>query len=110
MNLGAFFKLLGSYFENVFKAFLGSQGAKDLQSAVEKFVKTDIGAIALDAVEYVKDSLPGLTNVDAREAAKNKLVEDAKAAGHDLSILGQGALNLFIELAYQAMLAQITGL
>lgn len=107
MNIGNIFKAFARYFVNVFKAFLGTEGAKGLQDAVKGFITTDIGALALDAVEYVHDSLPGLTDVAARDAAKAKLITDAKAAGHDLGILGQAALNLFIELAYQALLAKL---
>ena len=105
--LSTIFKAIGNYFTNVFLSVLGSEGAKNLETAIKHFITTDIGAMALDAVEYVQDSLPGVTNVSARDAAKAKLVEDAKAAGKDLTLLGESALNLFIEMAYTALKAKL---
>jgi hypothetical protein len=111
MNIGSvlstIFKAIGGYFKDVFESVIGSDSAKSLETSIKNFITTDVGGLALESVEYVADSLQGASGTAARDAAKAKLVELAKAAGKDLEVLGQSALNLFIEMAYTALKAKL---
>jgi hypothetical protein len=93
--------LISHLFTGTIKKLFASDAGTAIESAVVAFVKTDIGLLDLDAVQYAS-AIPqsGKSNVELRDAAKAKLAADLKAAGHDLSTIGESMLNLFIEMAY----------
>jgi glycerol-3-phosphate cytidylyltransferase-like family protein len=101
------FAAIGHFFASVFKGIFSSAEAKTFENNVIEFVKTDIGALAVDAVEYVRVALPNGGSVEKRDAAVAKLKADAIAAGKDITGVAESALNTFIELALQFVLAKI---
>lgn len=91
---------LEGFFAGFFKEVISSDAGKTLEQGIVSFVKTDIGKLALDAVEYAS-TLPAGTTQDAlRSAAVAKLKEDLSATGKDLVSIGTSTLNLFIEAAF----------
>ena len=86
------------FFKGVFSAILGSNEASALETAIVAFVKTDIGALALDAVQYAS-TLVG-DNATLKAAAVTAFKADLKTAGKDVETLAESTLSLFIELAY----------
>lgn len=102
---------IGHYFEGLFKGLFG-QLKTSVVTFLESFVKTDLGALAGDAVAYVESALPGTAETDTakRDAAKAKFIADAKTAGHDISAFGESILNFLIETAYQAFQAGLVAL
>lgn len=98
---------IGGFFVNLFKGIFSASEAKTIESNLVNFVKTDVGALAVDAVEYVAASMPSADGVAKRDAAVAKLKVDAKTAGKDISSLATSMLNLFIEMALQAVLAKV---
>lgn len=93
---------IGGFFKNI---FTGDQ-AKQQEQSIANFVRTDVGQLAVDAVEYVEASLPGGTGVEKRDAAVAKLKADAASAGKDLSGLALSTLIWFIETALQWVVAK----
>lgn len=69
-----------------------------VEAALINFGKTDLGKLAIDAVNLAKTKL--LTGDDAFAAAKTQFVADAKTAGHDLSAIGSGIVDWMIQSAY----------
>lgn len=102
------FAAIGHFFVNVFKGIFSSSEAKTFENNVIDFVKTDIGALAVDAVEYAQVALPNGGSVEKRDAAVAKLKADAIAAGKDITGVAESALNTFIELALQFVLAKLS--
>jgi hypothetical protein len=100
------FKVIEGFFVNLFKGIFDSSSAKAIEANIVTFVKTDVGALAVDAVEYVEAALPGSSSADKRAAAVAKLKTDAAAAGKDLTSLAESTLNWFVETALQAVLAK----
>lgn len=97
MNLSVILPFLGHYFVGLWSAFLG-QDLKALEQGIVSFVKTDIGKLAVDAVQTVNAQT--LTNSAKRDAAVAVLKTDLVNAGHDITKLAESDFNLFIESAY----------
>lgn len=76
-----------------------NESGKTVEDAILTFVKTDVGKLTVDACDYAS-TLPNISGTAARDAAKARLIADAKAAGKDLEAVGSGLLNLFIEMGY----------
>lgn len=90
----------------VFSKIVGESLAKSLSVSLTDLAKDDVGKLAIDAVEYVQSNIPGAGSTEKRDAAKAKLIADAKAAGHDLASFGESFLNLLVELAVQYVKTQ----
>jgi hypothetical protein len=95
------------FFKKIF-SFLGftAQDAQKIEIGVTTFVKTDLGLLAVDAVEYVEAALPGAAGVDKRDAAIAKLKADAATAGKDLSAFAKSTLIWFVETALQFVVSK----
>jgi hypothetical protein len=93
--------VIEGFFVGLFKGIFDSGSAKQIEQSVVAFVKTDVGALAVDAVEFVASEMPGTDGVAKRDAAVAKLKTDAAAAGKDLSALAESTLNWFVETALQ---------
>jgi heme oxygenase len=107
MNFGSIGKGIGNYFKTLGLTLLG-QMKVSIATFLSNFVQQDLGHLAVDAVNY-SATLLNATPDEKRQAAKDKLVEDLKAAGHaDVTQFGQSTLNFLIESAYQAVLASQT--
>jgi hypothetical protein len=102
------FTAIGGFFVKLFKGIFNSDEAKTIEANLIAFVKTDVGALAIDAVEYVEVALPNGGSTEKRDAAVAKLKADALTAGKDLSALAVSTLNWFIETALQAVVAKIS--
>ena len=97
-----FFKGIGKLFGKLFTP----DQEKKISDGITTFVTTDVGKLALDAVEYVKVALPNAGSVELRDAAKAKLKADAATAGKDLSTMGGAFLNWAVETALQYALSK----
>jgi len=95
---------IGTYFKKIGLSLIGQLKAS-VASFLNDFVKDDLGALAVDAVNFAEASLPNAAGSDKKEAAIAKLKEDAGKAGHDLTTFGGSVLNFLIETALQAVLA-----
>ena len=98
-------------FTDFFKGLFGFLGfdkstAAKIEIGVTAFVKTDIGQLAVDAVDYVEAKLAGASGAEKRDAAIAKLKEDATAAGKNLSAFAKSTVNWFIETALQSIVAK----
>ncbi len=97
-----FFKLFAGFFKGIF--------TKDAETKIEigitSFIKTDLGLLAIDAVEYVQAAMPGATGPEKRDAAVAKLKTDAATAGKDLSAFAKSTIIWFVETALQAVVAK----
>lgn len=89
---------LEKYFVGLGEALIGSQAAKSLEQGIVAFVKTDVGALAIDAVQYAS-TLTG-SDTDLHAAAVAKFKTDLTAAGKDIETVGQDSFDLFIQAAY----------
>ena len=98
--MGAILAFFSSYFVGLFKGLIG-KAAVSLSAAIAQFIHTDLGKLALDGVEYAA-TLVGKSNTELRDAARQRMIDDAKAAGHDIETLAESQANLFIEMAYTA--------
>ncbi len=99
----SFLSVFGTYFVNIFKSLFGQLGLQ-ISQFLHDFILTDVGKIALDAVAWAASE--GQTGQAARDAAKQKLLDDLKAAGKDVEAFSESLLNFFIESAYQAYQAK----
>ena len=108
--IGTVFHAVEGFAVEIFKDSLNSDEGKKLEDAVENFIKTDVGEIALDAVSYASTLPTGTSNADLRAAAKAKLVADLKTAGKDVVAIGDSGIELFISLAYTGATAKIASL
>jgi hypothetical protein len=108
MSIKSFFAGIVTDAENLFsgvfntgtlKASASAELASVEQSAVA-FVKTDIGSLALDAVNMAEGKVAGTSGDDKFAAAKAQFIADAKTAGHDLETLGKGVVDWMIQTAY----------
>lgn len=97
------------YFVGLGEALIGSQAAKNLEASIVGFVKDDIGAVAVDAVNYAS-TLPDTTDDGKRAAAVAKLKSDLSTAGHDITTIAESTFNLFIEMAYTYVKGTVAGL
>jgi hypothetical protein len=75
------------------KAELGT-----VEDSLIAFAKTDLGKLAVDAVNMAKDKLQ--TGDEAFATAKAQFITDAKTAGHDISAIGSGIVDWMIQSAY----------
>lgn len=110
MNIGTIVKAVGGFFVTLFKGIFTSDEAKVIEGNFIDFVKTDVGKLAVDAVQVVSATMPQADGVTKRDAAVAQLIADAKAAGKDLTPLATSTLNWFVETALQAVLAHVTTL
>jgi len=94
---------IGSYFKNLGLSLLG-QLKVNVAAFLNSFIKDDLGKLAVDAVAYAS-TLTDKSGEDKKAAAKAKFLEDAKAAGHDITNFTESVLNFLIEAGYQALLA-----
>jgi hypothetical protein len=85
-------------FTNIFKGIFSSDQGKQIEDGIVAFIKTDVGQLAVDAVQYAS-TLVGDSNT-LRAAAVAKLEADLKTAGKDLTAFSESVLNLFIEMAF----------
>ena len=108
-----FFKSFGGFFKGIFT----SDQATKIEIGITSFISTDLGALAVDAVEYVQAEFPVLlpgastdevkaNSLAKRDAAVAKLKADAATAGKDLSAFGQSTLIWFVETALQSVVAK----
>lgn len=102
----SFFGAVGHWFESLWKGISG-QLKTSIETFLQSFVKDDLGALAVDAVNFVQASIPVETDDAKRAAAIAKFVADATTAGHDLSTFAVSLLNWFIETALQAVKAGV---
>lgn len=68
-----------------------------VETSLIAFGKSDLGKLAVDAVNIAQDKLTGDA---AFAAAKTQFIADAKTAGHDLSAIGSGIVDWMIQSAY----------
>jgi hypothetical protein len=94
-------------FTGFFSTLLGSDAAKSVEAGIVAFVKTDIGKLAVDAVQAIS-TIPGLASATARDAAIANLKADLKTAGKDAEAIADSTYNLFIEMAYTYVTGTIT--
>ena len=109
----SFSKLAGAvahFFEGFLQNIIGSAEGKAVETGIQAFVKTDVGALTIDAIQYASTLPAGKGAVELRDAAKAKLVADAKTAGKDLGALGEGLLNLFIEMGFTYLTGTLSNL
>lgn len=97
-GLSKILPFLAHYFVGLGEALIGSAAAKDLEAGIVSFVKTDVGALAIDAVEYA--STLGGSSADLHATAVTKFKADLTAAGKDITTLATSTADLFIQVAY----------
>lgn len=85
------------FFKGLFADLIGA-AAEPLETAVVGFVKTDVGQLAVDSVQYASTLIGD--NPTLKAAAVAKLKADLATAGKDITTIAESTLNLFIELAY----------
>jgi hypothetical protein len=68
-----------------------------LEGNLVAFAKTDLGKLAIDAVGVASDKLTG---DPAFAAASAQFVKDAATAGYDLTKVGSGVVDWFVQSAY----------
>ena len=105
IQANAFTSFFSSIWGGIKGIFTPAQEQK-IEIGVTAFVETDLGALAVDAVQFVEASLPGATGTEKRDAAVAKLKADAATAGKDLSAFALSTLNWFIETALQFVVAK----
>lgn len=101
--MGEFLNGIGNYFKNLGLSLFG-QLKVSVAQFLNSFIQQDLGKMAIDAVQYAA-TLTDKSGADKQAAAKQKLTDDLKAAGHDVTQFGESILNFLIESAYQAVLA-----
>lgn len=69
-----------------------------VETSIITFGKTDLGKLAIDAVNMAQGKL--LTGDAAFAAAKTQFIADAKTAGHDLTAIGSGIVDWMVQTAY----------
>jgi hypothetical protein len=100
------FAAIGHYLLNFLKA-IGGQLKITVATFLKSFAAEDLGKLAIDAVAYVEASMEGADGAAKRDAAAQKFVADAKAAGQDVENFSKSLVNFFIESALQAFLAGV---
>lgn len=96
-SIGGFFKKVGYYVSEGFQKLFGKDAAKHFAVASLAILKSDLGKIALTAVSEAAALTAG---VDKRQAAFDKILSGAKAAGLDAK---DSIINMLIELALQTV-------
>jgi len=100
----SFFGSVGHWFAGLWKAISG-QLQQSLETFLKSFVVDDLGALAVDAVEYVATLDPSMSDADKKAAAIATFKADAIKAGKDIEAFGESLFNFFIETALQAVKA-----
>jgi len=91
-----------TYFET-----LGEDVLAKAKSSLADFVATDLGKLAVDAVNTVEAEMEGSSGADKLDAAKTQILNDAGQALKDLLADGDAILNYAVENALQAVLAGV---
>jgi len=91
-----------TYFET-----LGEDVLAKVKESLATFVATDLGTLAVDAVNFVEADLVGSSGADKLDAAKTKILNDAGQALKDLLADGDAILNYAVENALQAVLTGV---
>lgn len=90
-----FFKNVAVEVSDIFTKLFGADTAHNFAVGAESVLKTDLGKIALTAVQEVQALAAG---VDKRATAFAKIASSAKTAGIDAS---ESIINMLIEIAVQ---------
>jgi hypothetical protein len=69
-----------------------------IETALVSFASTDLGKLAVDAVNLAASK--GETGDTAFATAKAQFIADAKTAGHDLTTISSGLVDWMIQTAY----------
>lgn len=109
-SLSAVLPFLTNYFEGFAEALIGSSAAKSLETGIVSFVKTDVGKLAIDAVQYADTLPPGGTNAELHAAAVTQFKADLTKAGHDITTLAESTFDLFVQAAYTYVKGTITAI
>ena len=109
-KFSSIFSTLETFFEGFFQDILSSDAGKALEGGIVAFIKTDVGQLALDAIEYASELPAGTSDDELRAAAVAKLKADLVTAGKDITKIGESVLNLFIEAAYNYATGAVSGL
>lgn len=94
--VGSLFTTVKSKVSSVFISLFGADAAAKFSAGVHALLESDLGVLALDAVNAVASLKLG--GAESRAAAFSKLVEDAKAKGIEAS---ESIYNMLIEVALQ---------
>ena len=86
---------------------LGTEVVAKIKSELSDFVATDLGTLAVDAVNFVEADLAGSSGTDKLDAAKTKILNDAGQALKDILAGGDALLNYAVETALQAVVAGV---
>jgi citrate lyase gamma subunit len=98
LSFFGFFKTAAVKVANIFVAIFGKAVADQFGAAVKAIVKTDVGKLAVDAVNVIENSSPTLGSTAKRDAAVAILLKDAAGLGITLA---ESVANLLIEIAVQ---------
>src|SRR5258708_2646570 len=96
-SIGSFFKKVGYYVSEGFQNLFGKDAAKHFAVASLALLKTDLGKIALTAVQEAEKLATG---ADKWSVAQTNILEAAKAQGLDAKT---NIVNMLIELAVQTV-------
>lgn len=96
-SLKDFFKKAGYYVEQGFVAIFGKDAASHFAVATLALLKSDLGKIALTAVQEAEKVAAG---TDKYATAFAAIVSQAKASGINA---GESTINMLIELAVQTV-------
>jgi len=96
-SIGHFFKHIEVVVSDLFIKLFGPAQAHNFAVAAESLIKTDLGAIAMDAVTEAKALAAG---ADKRSAAFSKIAAAAKGKGLDVK---DSIINLLIEMCVQRL-------
>lgn len=96
-SIGGFFKKVGYTVSDLFQKLVGKDAAQHFAVASLAVLKSDLGKIALTAVQEAEKLAAG---TDKRAAAAATIVSQAKSAGIDAST---SVINMLIELAVQVV-------
>ena len=84
---------------------LGEDVVSKIKSSLTNFVATDLGTLAVDAVNLVEAEMAESSGSDKLDAAKTKILNDAGQSIKDLLADGDAILNYAVESALQAVTA-----
>ncbi len=84
---------------------LGEDVVAKIKASLTNFVATDLGALAVDAVNVIEAEMAGSSGSDKLDAAKTKILNDAGQSLKDLLADGDAILNYAVESALQAVAA-----
>jgi hypothetical protein len=84
---------------------LGEDVVAKIKTSLTNFVATDLGTLAVDAVNVIEAEMEGSSGSDKLDAAKTKILNDAGEGLKDLLADGDAILNYAVESALQAVTA-----